>query len=486
MTAPLRIAIVHYHLRPGGVTRLIGHAVRAVTPAASAVVVVGEAPPPPSPVAAPVRLVPALRYADAPRASAEDAAKELRASARSALGAEPDVWHVHNSALGKTPVLPAAVRRLAASGARVLLHIHDFPEDGRPADYRRLLDVVAGGDPARLGDGLYPQAPQIHYAVLNRRDERFLSYAGVPADRLHLLPNAVWVEAEPAAPAPADEPPLYLYPTRAIRRKNLGEFLLWAAVAEPGTRWATTFAPENPREQAAYAAWVALARDLGLPVRFAVGSSAASSFAELARAARALVTTSVAEGFGMAFLEPWLLGREVVGRNLPEITDEFAAAGVDVTRLYSRLDVPLDWVGRDEFHARLRASMQAAYGAYGRTPTASDFEAAAADSLRGTHVDFGRLDAAMQSAVIRRVAASPELCRAMAPARLQPAVAAPALIAANAAAVRRAFGLEDYGRKLLAVYRRLQAEIAGPLNGLAADRLLNRFLDPARFFMVRA
>ena len=40
--------------------------------------------------------------------------------------------------------------------------------------------------------------------------------------------------------------------------------------------------------------------------------------------AHRLVTTSVAEGFGLAFLEPWLFGKGLLGRNLPEITVDFA------------------------------------------------------------------------------------------------------------------------------------------------------------------
>ena len=62
----------------------------------------------------------------------------------------------------------------------------------------------------------------------------------------------------------------------------------------------------------------------------------------------ALVTTSIAEGFGLAFLEPWISGSSVVGRNLPDITEDFS---VELDHLYDRFDVPVDRVDLRELRA---------------------------------------------------------------------------------------------------------------------------------------
>ncbi len=62
-------------------------------------------------------------------------------------------------------------------------------------------------------------------------------------------------------------------------------------------------------------------------------------FHALLTAAHALVTTSVAEGFGLAFLEPWLANRPLFGRKLPEVTEGNKKAGVNLASLYTRLDV---------------------------------------------------------------------------------------------------------------------------------------------------
>jgi len=49
----------------------------------------------------------------------------------------------------------------------------------------------------------------------------------------------------------------------------------------------------------------------------------------------------------MAFLEPWLVGAPVCGRNLPEITASLAEEGVVLPWSYDRLDLPLAWIGQE-------------------------------------------------------------------------------------------------------------------------------------------
>ena len=58
--------------------------------------------------------------------------------------------------------------------------------------------------------------------------------------------------------------------------------------------------------------------------------------------AQAIVSTSVAEGFGLGFLEPWVFGKSLCGRNLPEITGDFSQHGVRLDNLYDRLELNLD------------------------------------------------------------------------------------------------------------------------------------------------
>jgi len=487
--ATMRVAIVHYHLHLGGVTRVIQNAVVALErQGVQAAVLTGELPEHPIEGLEKVQAVPGLGY-EAVRApwTPRELTTRLLEAARSQLGAPPDVWHIHNHSLGKNLILPEAVRQLAEDGHHLFLQLHDFAEDGRPENYRQLLAHVGEGEQARLAGRLYLQAANVHYAVLNDRDRGFLASAGVAPPRLHLLPNAVWVEAggEPAPPPAPDAPPLWLYPTRAIRRKNLGEFLLLAALAPSGHRFATTLAPKNPLERPRYEEWLAFARKLGLPVELGVAERAPERFDELVRSAQALVTTSIAEGFGLAFLEPWLMGRPVVGRDLPELSTEFRQAGINLDALYKRLEVPLAWLDQEALRDRIATGLRRYLGAYGREPAAEARERVWAASVNEGRVDFGRLDEELQREVIRRVVGAPESHCEVRPGGLPSQVGSSELITRNRRAILESFGLDTYGERLAGLYRRLVAASPEAPVGLPADALLDEFLAPERLYLLR-
>ena len=73
--------------------------------------------------------------------------------------------------------------------------------------------------------------------------------------------------------------------------------------------------------------WYRLAEALLPMVAFAVGVD--THFSALVHAAPFLITTSITEGFGFSFLEPWTAGRSIWGRRLKEICTDFAAHGID-------------------------------------------------------------------------------------------------------------------------------------------------------------
>ena len=264
------------------------------------------------PFPCPTVVVPGLQYEiHRPKISSNVLADEMIRAASAALGGLPDLWHTHNHSLGKNLALPNALCTLAEQGYPLLLHIHDFAEDGRPGNYRAMLAEIGSGSTAALSASLYPWSDHIHYALLNTRDYCYLQAAGADEDRIHLLANPVYIDpgcCQKDTPAGFDSS-LWVYPTRAIRRKNIGEFLLWSAVAEQGNTFATTLGPENPSERKRYEQWMRLAKELSLPVEFEKGVLEGCPFYDVLRQARGLVTTSVAEGFGMAFLEPWLVKR---------------------------------------------------------------------------------------------------------------------------------------------------------------------------------
>ncbi|MFH0908348.1 MAG: glycosyltransferase [bacterium] len=479
MSPPLRVAIVHYHLRPGGVTTVIERAVAALQAHDVQTVVLCGAEPGPE-RAGTVRTVPGLDYDD--DGDPAGLADALLDTAREALGGEPDILHVHNHAVGKSGLLPCALHELARRGKKLLLQIHDFAEDGRPGNFRKLVDEVGRGSVTAMAHVLYPVAPHVHYALLNLRDLALLTKAGLPAGFAHHLPNCV---TDGETLPPPEGPPFFVYPTRAIRRKNLGEFLLWSALSEPGAQWATTLAPNNPAERVYYDSWVQFAGELRLPVEFEVGTRRQWSLTDLMRAASAIVTTSVAEGFGLAFLEPWLSGRPLHGRNIPDVTLDMAEAGLELDNLYNALLVPVEWIGIDRMRQSVDEGLQRLFEAYGRPLPAGALEKACHGLDSRDTVDFGRLDEAMQRDVIRRVANDADAAALLQPPRLAQEPVPAATIARNQAVVRDKFGPDTYAQRLLTIYQDLAISEPGPLSTLSIESVLDGFLDPSQFRLLR-
>jgi len=448
-----------------------------------AAVLIGEPPHKPLPSAVPHRVLKKLAYgARAAGLEAGEIARKALQAAQEALGAQPDLWHIHNHCLGKNATLPLLVAELARRGRRLLLQIHDFPEDFRPENWRLLRESFGIEN---LDSILYPRASHVHYAVLNTRDERYLKEAGLETENLHFLPNTVGWEEECPTEEQAPGRDLFLYPTRAIRRKNLGEFLLWSAVAPEGIRFATTLEPKNPAARPVYERWIRVAKELELPVSFAVGEKTESPYPRLLRSARALVTTSVAEGFGLAFLEPWLVGRPLVGRDLPEVTETITNSGIELVGLYESLTFPEQWVGREALLRKLRKHVPAVYRAYGLPAGEVLVERIAEAIVRDGRIEFGALEEELQELVLRRLVSSPRERSGLSPSWIDPGVYSEATLSRNKRATQRAFGRKAYRKRLEEIYLRVASSETSAVDHLSGERLLQRFLAPERFSLLR-
>ncbi len=368
----MRVCIVHYHLRPGGVTRVIEeHARHLCEQGVDVRILSGEAAPRDFPDIE-VLANPALGYRSALLSGAE--LDELAGWLLRHGGDGDTVYHVHNPSLGKNPALPLLVARMLEAGAAVVAHHHDFAEDARPWLYRALSEEICSH--------LYPVHPRVRHLTTSPDFGRPLISAGVPEAYVTAIPN-------PVAPPPwagTSDPDngVILYPTRAIRRKNLGEFLLWSALAPPGHRFAVTLAPAaDSAERTAYGQWKTAASQWRLPVDFLEGRPTPP----VAVAA----TTSMQEGFGMAFAEPWLAGIPVAGRSLPAATRLLTEAGLRLERAYESIDV-------SRFPLPERFSQQR-----DRPPAPLGPEGCTAHALGPAVTDFKNLEADAQRAVIQAI-----------------------------------------------------------------------------------
>ncbi len=478
----MKVAIVHSHFRRGGVTRVVENAVAAMKRkdveclALSGETYTGNDLPE-------HRLIEGLGYENTYTPGAGNAlAQRLIETAPEALGGPPDLWHIHNHSLGKNLNFPEALRTLAQNGARLLLQIHDFAEDGRPTNYDRLS--TAYPDPTTFSRSLYPAGAQIHYAALNQRDASILSETGIKGEQLHILPNSVAVpqlgEAETDILPEVEE--LILYPTRAIRRKNVGEMLLHAALAPDGTHFATSLLPDNPEWLEIHRGWEALTAELKLPAHFGLGSD--YSFPALIQRADALITTSVAEGFGLAFLEPALFDKPLVGRNLPEITTDFRAWGIGLENLYTELSIPAEAIDEAKLKAKLKAALQSNADAYNRPLPANATERALDAARSNDGWDFGRLDEELQSDAIRYAVKHPEAFEHAASTITHRPSANE--IAADRRAIETHLNLDHYGEQLYKIYQSILASPIETPTALDAEAILTAFLSPERLYLLRS
>ena len=511
----MNVVIVHYHLNRGGVARVIANHAEAidsaVTPGDNTRLVVlhggrkegwtRDALTQSHNANSSIEVCPTLDYDDGSGSSArlvDDLPERL---AELNLAPEDTVVHVHNHALGKNHGLPQAIGRLAEAGYGLLLQIHDFVEDYRPANYRRVVETL-GPEPWRR---LYPLGPRVHYGVLNERDRTVLASAGVPSERLHLVPNPV-LSFEDVPPKEAAREKLerlfrinrdvsfLLYPVRCIRRKNIGEALLLSIMAPTKTVVGFTLAPLNPVERDFYTPWREAAETRRVPCRFEVGAPGAMTFSEAMAAADGTITSSVAEGFGMAFLECWQLGLSLAGRNLPDITRDFREHGIVFPNTYSTLDVPVRWLDRETLQQKLVAKFRKTLRAYGKPETNRDM-AVLSRKWAGESVDFGDLDEQLQLQLInvlrhdaaRRddlISINPILGQCLLPSRR----AAADHIDENARIAGESYGKEALGRRLVALYGTILEE--SPTDNVDVlphgEQILDSFLKPERFRLLRA
>ena len=284
--------------------------------------------------------------------------------ASSGFSSDDTVLHWHNHSLGKNVAAPLVIKTLAANeGFRQLLQIHDFAEDFRPENYLRLVQAAEQrGQIPFVEDDVnqfcYPNSPLVHYATLTSGDASVLTRLSIDDARIHLLPNCVTLgeddlpdplesleKVRQSASLPSDAR-WCVYPVRGIRRKNVGEFLLLSRLLPDATYAGITLPPATPIEKDSYQRWREIGAIVSPKAIFDAGTFDGLSFHENLAASDFIVSTSVAEGFGMAFLEPWLADRGVIARRLPNVVNDFESAGVSLNRFYDSVAIPGDvtWI----------------------------------------------------------------------------------------------------------------------------------------------
>jgi len=464
----MRIALIHYHLNTGGVTSVIRQQIEALKSFGWEAVVISGAEADDS-FPAPVITLPGLGY-DNPlnlRQSPEAIAENIlhRLYAHWPQGA--DLIHVHNPTLAKNRHLQGVLKIVQQSGPPLLCQIHDFAEDGRPEAYYQ-EDYVQ----------------DCHFAAINQRDHRLLIQSGLHADCCHLLPNAISpLSATKSVPLKSA---WVLYPVRAIRRKNIGEAIMLSFFFSENEQLAITLPPKSPKDVESYNQWRQFVNRHGLRVRFEVGVGA--DFQTLMAACKYVLTTSITEGFGFAFLEPWTARKALWGRLLSSSCQGFTEHGVDLSHLYTRLRVPLNWVDEHVLGNYWKSAFMRAANDLNLDQTATDADAAWRSVSHGGNIDFGLLDESYQQQIILKVLTEPaagDRLKAL-NAYLHhpgPPEAFETVIEHNRRAIRDLYQLPKYAQQLKEVYL---ATIKRPARHTIDKTVLaSAFMNPREFSLLK-
>ena len=377
-----------------------------------------------------------------------------------------DVLHIHNPTLAKNQNLLRCIKRIQASGINLFLQIHDFAEDGRT--------------------GVYSQEPypaDCHYGVINARDKRILVKAGLAASGVHLIPNAIY-------PLPAVtghfSDGLVLYPVRAIRRKNIGEAVLLSLYLKSGQYLGVTQPPNSRQDMGSYLDWRTYVKEKRLNVHFDMGQR--HDFSTLVGSASSMITTSITEGFGFSFLEPWMAGKVLQGRRLGDICTDFERNGLRLDFLYDRLNIPLEWFDMDQFFQVWERTVNHAAEIFGHSVAQEGMNHFATCITRDGVIDFGLLNERYQRQVLSHLLSNPgaKAHLVLLNSRLSfssPGDDASEMIENNRRVVATHYGVEKYREQLLSIY---EGVVHQPVHQrIDKQVLLDNFFDLDRFSLLK-
>lgn len=367
MPLPSHLVVVHSHWRPGGVRRVVEIALPAIARRLQLqkITFLGSGSSAPAPCLEGLETAilnePACDYLDAPD---KEASPKLERALRQVLrtGDRAAVWF-HNPALARNPSLCEAIRTIcSAQSIPLVLHHHDFWCDGRWERWP-ILQRFGFSHPRDVAGSLFADGTRSVHVTINRPDA-LLTGSFFPS-RSQLLPNPILptreVESGDSVGAWLRQKigprPLWICPTRFLRRKNLLEALLLKRVLCPEACLATTSAAFSPGE-ARYA--TELRSRFGGEMAFGLAeASGAPPAGTLLAQADVLLSTSVQEGFGLVWADAARLRKPLLARRLSNVDDDLRGMGFLFPHTYPDLLVPSECFDRKAEQGRIKELQRA-------------------------------------------------------------------------------------------------------------------------------
>ena len=378
------LMVVHYHWRPGGVRRVVELTLPAIAAAAGdtlkKVTLLSGGTPDEVPELGglPGEAVfihePACDYFSNQQDTPERISEKIRqAISRAMDGRDPArtlIWF-QNPALARNAMLSREIFEFSKkTGTALVLHHHDFWCAGRWARWEE-LERCGSRDFSSAAELLFASGTRAVHAGINLQDCQTLKKF-FPGRAFH-LPNPV-LRPSPSSTADVEaarawvmkelktDAPVWVYPTRFLRRKNLLEAVLLTRWLRPEAILATT-SGQFSLDETGYANDIKEAATRhGWRVHFGLlDKPGAPRVADLLQIAETVIHTSVQEGFGMAFVEAAAAGKPLGARAIPSVVPDLAALGFEFPQLYQEILIPPGL-----FDAQAEAERQTLLGASAR------------------------------------------------------------------------------------------------------------------------
>ncbi len=315
--------------------------------------------------------------------------------------ADMDVVLMENLGIGIDPTVTYAFYlytqycNLACIKKKFIFRVHDFVQQ-RPHFFQNVkkFHEYRFGVVPNWHNVIYPSYPNIKYISINRYDRSRLIEHGIEESNIFYIPNSVDRSIIPTDDRTEELRSkiiarekinpfvrFILYPVRCVSRKNVEEAIFFICFLnslangistrnnchiEGNFHLLVSLKPEDG-DDARYADQIIdFVRKHKLPVSIGFNDLITLeretdpeapkkikrySVGDMLRVADLVITTSFLEGFGFAYLEPWILDRPVIGRSIPFIVPDFQTKGMKLGHLYTVLIVDekdFKDIGKDE------------------------------------------------------------------------------------------------------------------------------------------
>ena len=352
------LVVIHYHWRPGGVRRIVEISLPTILEASCSQIqkttlLSGTRIPESHWLDLPqvsFCCEPAIDYFSAQTMDPGAIAEKIQATLHRVIPldeARQTLLWFHNPALARNMILNREVLDFVRiSGASLIMHHHDFWCDGRWARWPE-MESCGFGTLQQVADETLESPAGVCHVTINIPDFQILRQS--MGERVHHLPNPVtkaewqaggrleevrqWVCTEIGA-----ESPIWVFPTRFLRRKNILEAVLLTRWLSPDAVFVTTSGVAS-RDEESYAALIKeAARHGGWRVCFGLlDKPMAPDVAELLHVCDVALLTSIQEGFGMGFVEAAAAGTPLIARSLPHVMPDLNAMGFEFPHLYDEI-----------------------------------------------------------------------------------------------------------------------------------------------------